>query len=60
MKYLNGRYVSVFRHKGVDICTLKIAVPAEGDEPGYRIDNAELAGNVYSTIEEALKAINEV
>ena len=59
MQYLSDRYVSVFKYKGIDICTLRIANPENGDELGYRIDSVAYAENVYDTMEKAMEAIDE-
>lgn len=59
LKYLDERYEVVYRHKGYAICTLKIAVPSEGDDPGYVIDDANFAGMVFGDPEGAMLAINE-
>ena len=60
MKYLSERYASVFNHRGMDICTLKIAVPAAGDEMGYRIDDKAFEGIVFNDIADAIMAINKL
>ena len=59
MKYLSERYAKVYTHKEIDICTLKIANPSEGDELGYRIDNDKLKDKVYNHPEEAITSIDE-
>ena len=58
MKFLNNRYAKVFSYKGVDICTLKSACPANGDRLGYVIDNEQFAGQDFDLIEDAVKAID--
>lgn len=60
MKYLSDRYVKVYTHKGIDICTLKVANPSEGDEFGYKIDKKELKDMVYNHPEEAIAAIDKL
>lgn len=60
MKYLDDRYTKIYTHKGFDICTLKTAVPADGDEMGYVIDSDLLAGQVFDEIADAINTIDEV
>lgn len=59
MKFLNNRYAKVFSHKGLDICTLKSACPANGDKLGYAIDDAQFAGQDFELLEYAVRAIDE-
>lgn len=59
MKYLSNQYVSVFQYKGYSICTLKNAVPEDGDEVGYKIDDVVFAANTYSTVAEAIEEIEK-
>ena len=59
MKYLDDRYTKIYTHKGFDICTLKTAVPADGDEMGYVIDSDLFAGRVFDDIADAITAIEE-
>ncbi len=59
MKYLSERYVSVYTHKGFDICTLKVAIPANGDEMGYVIDSENFKGQVFNDIVDAIYAIDD-
>ena len=58
MKYLSDRYVSVYNHKGYDICSLKVAVPADGDELGFVIDSEEFSGLVFNDPLDAIIAID--
>lgn len=58
MKYLNDRYVSVYTYKGLDICTLKVAVPKDGDELGYYIDSEIFNGQSFNGIADAIVAID--
>lgn len=37
MKHLSNRYAKVMEYKGMDICTLGVATPSDGDELGYRL-----------------------
>lgn len=60
MKFLNNRYASVYNYKGFDICTLKVACPAEGDELGFRIDSALFDGRVFNDVANAINAINAI
>ena len=46
MKYLSNRYAKVTEYKGMDICTLRVATPSDGDELGYRIDDISYDGRV--------------
>lgn len=59
MKYLSKRYVSVYNHKGLDICTLKVAIPANGDEMGYVIDSENFIGQIFNDIVDAIYAIDD-
>ncbi len=59
LKYLDKRYGVVYRHRGYAICTLKVAVPSKGDNPGYVIDDANFAGLIFGDLEGAILAINE-
>lgn len=59
MKYLSNQYVSVFQYKGYSICTLKNAVPEDGDEVGYKIDDVVFAANTYSTVAEAIEGVKQ-
>lgn len=58
---INDRYVSVFRHRGIDICTLKRADPSNGDSLGYVIDHNyyKFVGKTFSTVFEAVGVIDE-
>ena len=58
MKHLNDRYAKVMEYKGMDICTLRVATPSDGDELGYRIDDISYDGRVFDDLGEALKAID--
>lgn len=60
MKYLSDRYVSVYTYKGLDICTLKVAVPTEGDQLNYLIDNEIFNGQVFDDIASAIAAIDSL
>lgn len=59
MKFLSDRYVSVYNHRGFDICTLKVAVPVNDDGLGYVIDNAAFSDQVFDGISEAISAIDK-
>lgn len=58
MKHLNDRYAKVTEYKGMDICTLRVATPYDGDELGYRIDDISYDGRVFDDLGEAMKAID--
>ena len=60
MKCLSNRYVSVYNHKGYDICTLKATVPANGDELDYVIDSKNFNDQVFNSIADAIVAIDEL
>lgn len=57
-RYLDGRYAEVYRHRGYPICTLKVAVPSEGDSLGYVIDDTKFCGMEFTSIEAAMEAID--
>lgn len=59
MRFLNERYEKVLNHKGFDICTLKEAIPSNGDSLGYVVDHAFFAGYDFNHPEDAMKAIDE-
>lgn len=56
---VNEKYVPVYRHRGVDICTLKIACPADGGQLGYLIDHVRFRGREYKLIQDAINDIVE-
>lgn len=58
MKFLNERYAKVFSHKGFDICTLRSAVPENGDDLGYVIDDERFAGRSFEMVEDSVNAID--
>jgi hypothetical protein len=58
MKHLSNRYEKVTEYKGMDICTLRVATPSDGDELGYRIDDISYDGRVFDDLGEAMKAID--
>lgn len=58
MKHLSNRYAKVMEYKGMDICTLRVAAPSDGDELGYRIDDILYDGIVFNGIGEAMEAID--
>jgi len=60
MKHLNDRYAKVMEYKGMDICTLRVATPSDGDELGYRIDDILYDGMVFNGIGEAMEAIESL
>lgn len=60
MKFLNDRYSSVYNYKGFDICTLKVACPAEGDNLGYVIDSNLFSDRTFSDVESAIVAIDSL
>lgn len=58
MKFLNDKYAKVFSHKGLDICTLKSACPANGDKLGYVIDDERFAGQEFNRLDDAVRAVD--
>ncbi len=52
------KYALVYTHKGIDICTLKVAEPAK-DEMGYMVGSEYLPGT-YDTIGDAVAAIDKL
>lgn len=60
MKHLSNRYAKVMEYKGMDICTLRVAAPSDGDELGYRIDDILYDGMVFDGIGEAMEAIESL
>lgn len=59
-RYLDERYVEVYRHRGYPICTLKVAVPSEGDSLGYVIDDTKFCDMEFTGIEAAMEAIDHL
>lgn len=59
MNYLSNRYQEIVNHKGIAICALKEAVPANGDELGYVLDHEWFEGKVYDHPGEAAKAVDQ-
>jgi hypothetical protein len=57
---INDRYVSVYRHRGIDICTLKEANPTNGDSLGYVIDHNyyKFIDKDYCTVQSAINDID--
>lgn len=55
---LDDTYSVVFRYCGYAICTLKAAVPSEGDELGYRINDEKFKDMVFPSIGSAMAEIN--
>lgn len=60
MKCLSERYVKVLKHKRIDICTLEVAIPTQGDEMEYAIDDKRFSGTAFNHPEEAVDAIDEL
>ena len=60
MKRLSNRYAKVMEYKGMDICTLRVAAPSDGDELGYRIDDILYDGMVFDGIGEPMEAIESL
>lgn len=58
MKHLSNRYAKVMEYKGMDICTLGVATPSDGDELGYKIDDILYDGMVFDSMGEAMEAID--
>ncbi len=58
MNFLSERYAKVSTYQGMDICTLKSACPADGDELGYKVDNEYFSESIYNHPEDAMKAID--
>lgn len=60
MKFISDKYISVYNHKGFNICALKVAVPVNGDEMGYVIDNADFIGQTFNSVPDAICAIDKI
>lgn len=58
MKHLSNRYAKIMEYKGMDICSLRVATPSNGDELGYKIDDILYDGMVFADLGEAMKAID--
>lgn len=56
MNILDDRYAVVYRHKGFDICVLKVADLSMCF--GYRIDSQWFKGKEYETVQDAIDAID--
>jgi len=55
---MDKRYVVLINLRGINICTLKAAVPSEGDRLGYVIDHPHFKERHYSHVHCAIDAIN--
>ncbi|WP_138226579.1 hypothetical protein [Paenibacillus algicola] len=55
---MEKKYVTVFKHRGFDIQTLKTATPSRGDNLGYTINNGFFAGRNYRLIDDAIDDID--
>jgi hypothetical protein len=60
MKFLSDRYAKVFTHKGFDVCTLKLAVPSDGDHLGYVIDDKSFGCQLFDLAQDAIDAIDAI
>ena len=58
MKFLSDRYAAILEHKGIAICVLKVAVPAEGDELGYTVDHELFQSKVFNHPGDAVNVID--
>lgn len=58
MKFLNDRYSSVYNYKGFDICTLKVASPAQGDTLDFVIDSDLFSEQTFNDVADAIVAID--
>lgn len=58
MRCLDNRYVSIFKYRGYDICTLKVAT--KGDDLGFKIDSDVFTGQSFDHPEDAMKAIDQL
>lgn len=54
-----SRYTKVYTHKRIDILTLAVANPSEGDKLGYVVDDERFEGRMFNLLSEALDAIDE-
>lgn len=54
---LDSRYASVYKHRGIDICTLKIATPP-ADRLGYCVDHENFEGRIFDNIGDAVENID--
>lgn len=48
-------YVTVYTHKGLEICTISPATP---EQFGYIIDYVDYVGESYNLIQDAINAID--
>lgn len=58
MRYLDERYAKVLTYDEFDICTLKVAIPSQGDSLGYVVDHEAFGNEVFNHPEDAIKAID--
>lgn len=56
---IDDRYVSVYNHRGIDICTLKEANLSAGDSLGYMIDHNYFWQNHYDNVQSAINNIDD-
>lgn len=52
-------HISVYKHVGINICTLKYASPNQGDSLKYLIDFIDFQNDEFITIGEATDAIDK-
>jgi len=55
-----NQYMSVYKYRGVDICTLKEATPSSGDRLGYVIDHNSFRKRHYDTVQSAIEDIEKL
>ncbi|MGG1263744.1 hypothetical protein [Brevibacillus laterosporus] len=55
---IDDRYVSVYNHSGIDICTLREANPSAGDGLGYVIDHTYFWQRSYDNVQSAIDDID--
>ncbi|ALA07190.1 hypothetical protein SECTIM467_61 [Brevibacillus phage SecTim467] len=55
---IDDRYVSVYIHRGIDICTLRGANPSTGDRLGYVIDHNHFWQRSYDNVQSAIDDID--
>lgn len=52
------RYAVIYKHKGLEICTLKVASKRNGDDMGYIINSPIFYGKSYINVQDAIDDID--
>ncbi|QNR70504.1 hypothetical protein IAQ67_28595 (plasmid) [Paenibacillus peoriae] len=56
---MDERYDVVYEHKGLSICTLRVATPSKGDSLNYFIDYIDFQGEEFIDVVAAVDEIDK-